>query len=181
MQLTLEQKALVEQNLLLVHKFLHSKKSGSRVGIYSYDDLYQIGCVGLCKAAAGYRQGSVPFEGYAWIVVRNEIYHALEYASFRKKHEKLDANAGADRAAATDKSDLQANELYAALRNAKKRLPECAQKGVEAMILRAKGKTSSEIGAIYGVSANLVTAWVSKARKQLMKDPEFCQYLCKET
>ena len=73
------------------------------------------------------------------------------------------------------------DRLYAALRNAKKRLPECAQKGVEAMILRAKGKTSSEIGAIYGVSANLVTAWVSKARKQLMKDPEFCQYLCKET
>ena len=45
-------------------------------------------------------------------------------------------------------------------------------KGIDAMIQMAEGRSSKEIGNELGVSANLVCAWVSKARKYLKSRPE---------
>ena len=42
--------------------------------IYSHDDLYQIGCIGLCKAAATDKGGC--FSTYAYRLIWNEICDA---------------------------------------------------------------------------------------------------------
>ena len=53
MKLNNAQCTLVTENLRLVHKVIHDKvHSPQQLGMFSYDDLFQIGCIGLCKAAA---------------------------------------------------------------------------------------------------------------------------------
>lgn len=47
------------------------------------------------------------------------------------------------------------------------------KRGIDALIMIAQGYSCREIGEHYGVSAKLVTAWVSKARKYLKVRPEF--------
>ena len=52
MKLNHVQSILVTQNLKLVHKVIHDKvHNPHQLGIFAYDDLFQIGCIGLCKAA----------------------------------------------------------------------------------------------------------------------------------
>lgn len=52
MKLTQEQQKKVEQNMRLVGKVIKDKVHGTnQLGIYSYDDIVQIGYIGLCKAA----------------------------------------------------------------------------------------------------------------------------------
>ena len=63
-------------------------------------------------------------------------------------------------------------DVQAALKAAKQEASPCVVKGIEAMIQMAKGRSSKEIGNEFGVSANLVCAWVSKARKYLKSRPE---------
>lgn len=47
------QRKQVEDNMGLVGKVIKDKVHGANgLGIYTYDDLFQIGCIGLCKAAA---------------------------------------------------------------------------------------------------------------------------------
>lgn len=56
MMLSAEQQFMVEENLGLVRAVLsRCVNSPGSTGIYSYDDLFQIGCIGLCKAAAQYQ------------------------------------------------------------------------------------------------------------------------------
>ena len=49
MKLTQEQQKKVEQNMRLVGKVIKDKVHGTnQLGIYSYDDIVQIGYIGLC-------------------------------------------------------------------------------------------------------------------------------------
>ena len=52
---------------------------------------------------------------------------------------------------------------------ARKAAPPSTAKGIDAMIMMSQGYTGSEIGKRMGVSAKLVCAWVSKARKSLSR------------
>ena len=63
-------------------------------------------------------------------------------------------------------------DVQDALKVAKQEASPCVLKGIDAMIRMAEGHSSKEIGAELGVSANLVCAWVSKARKYLKSRPE---------
>ena len=59
MTLTAEQQKKVEQNIRLVQKVINDKVHGPyQLGIYTYDDIFQIGCIGLCKAAATDKGGT---------------------------------------------------------------------------------------------------------------------------
>lgn len=52
MTLTKEMQRKVEENMGLVGKVISDKIHGLNTpNFYSYDDLFQIGCIGLCKAA----------------------------------------------------------------------------------------------------------------------------------
>lgn len=72
MTLTQPQQRKVEQNLGLVGKVIKDKvHNPGQNSIYSYDDLYQIGCIGLCKAAYSDKGGC--FSTYAYRLIWNEI------------------------------------------------------------------------------------------------------------
>lgn len=84
MTLTQPQQRKVEQNLGLVGKVIKDKvHNPGQNSIYSYDDLYQIGCIGLCKAAYSDKGGC--FSTYAYRLIWNEICTALIYANRRRQ------------------------------------------------------------------------------------------------
>ena len=81
--LTPQEQARVEENMGLVgmvlNTYVHTPPPGS---VYTMEDLYQIGCVGLCKAVQTDKAGhSAAFSTYASRLIRNEIYDALEYST----------------------------------------------------------------------------------------------------
>ena len=57
--LNAEQRKMVEENLSVIQKVIskHVMLNESVDGM-GYDDIYQIGSIGLCKAAVTYRSGS---------------------------------------------------------------------------------------------------------------------------
>ena len=82
MILTAEQREKVQQNIRLVRKVINDKVHGPyQLGIYTYDDIFQIGCIGLCKAAATDKGGT--FSTYAYRLIWNEICDALIYSTRR--------------------------------------------------------------------------------------------------
>lgn len=69
MVLTEAQRTVVENNMGLVGTVMKEKlNGGSALSYYSYDDLFQIGCIGLCKAAAT-DNGIGCFSTYAYRVI----------------------------------------------------------------------------------------------------------------
>ena len=63
-------------------------------------------------------------------------------------------------------------ELENIIRRARTAAVPTVQKGIDAMLMMQEGYSSREIGARMGATPNLVTAWVSKARKYLKEYPE---------
>ena len=173
MKLSKEQQRKVQNNIRLVYKVISDKVHGSgKFGLYTYDDLFQIGCIGLCKAVLTDKGGT--FSTYAYRLIWNEICDALIYATRRQITEYssdtvplvfLDADNS------VEQSTLQM-DIYDALEKAKKTASPCIVKGIDAMVKMAHGYTSKEIGDEHNVSAKLVCAWVSKARKYLCANPE---------
>ena len=54
MKLTAEQQRKAEENMGLVGKVIADKVHGTYFGSYTREDLFQIGCIGLCKACLLY-------------------------------------------------------------------------------------------------------------------------------
>ena len=75
MKLTAEQQCKAEENMGLVGKVIADKVHGTYFGSYTREDLFQIGCIGLCKAAATDKGGC--FSTYAYRLIWNEICTAL--------------------------------------------------------------------------------------------------------
>lgn len=171
MKLTNEQKRKVDENMGLVGKVISDKVHGlDEYSLYSYDDIFQIGCIGLCKAVATDKGGC--FSTYAYRLIWNEICDALIYSTRRQAKEIPIEDKN------TQCSDIQPNntelkiDIYSALQNVKRRANPTEAKGIDAMIMHSQGLSSREIGEKMNVAPNLVTAWISKARKFLKGCPE---------
>ena len=166
MKLNDDQRTLVEQNTGLIGQVIKDKvRNISGIGVFTYQDIFQIGCVGLCKAAAAYKQGAGRFSTYAYVSIRNEIFGALAKATTYKKHETALIQ---DELPADVSPDENAGEIQQMLDSALTQTSGVIAKGITAIRLLAQGYTYREIGEqMGGVSANNVTAWVSKARKFL--------------
>ena len=167
--LTDEQRVKVEENMGLVGKVIqdcvHTLEKGC---IYDYDDLFQIGCMGLCKAAQTDRPGHKgAFSTYAYLLIRNEIYTQLEYATRRGRERATDPEEIP--CVTLEDGRLEQMESCSALLELLDRAEAAATgvtaKGIRAIRLLADGYSNREIGEQFGVPANHVTAWVAKARK----------------
>ena len=164
-----EQRILVEENMGLVGKVIKDcLQNPSAQGCYTYDDLFQIGCIGLCKAAQTDRPGRGAFSTYAYILIRNEIYTQLEYATRRGREQATDP---AELPCGVEDRDLEQAEscaaLMALLDRAEAEATGVTLKGIQAIRLLADGYSNREIGERFGVPANHVTAWVAKARRMI--------------
>ena len=172
MKLTAAQQKLVEDNLGLVGKVIAQKVRGlHNIPYYTYDDLFQIGCIGLSKAAATDKGGV--FSTYAYRLIWNEICDALVYAS--RKHSKEDATDDArltyPQEAYEPNMDMKI-ELYDLIKKAKRDVSPSVAIGIDALLLMNDGYSAKDIGVRYGKNANTITALVSKAKKHLRSVPE---------
>lgn len=150
MTLTQPQQRKVEQNLGLVGKVIKDKvHNPGQNSIYSYDDLYQIGCIGLCKAAYSDKGGC--FSTYAYRLIWNEICTALIYANRRaaKECELLPEVLGKE-----DSLD-EHHELSMILDRLEANASEAMAKGIRAIRLSAEGYSHAEIAASSGKATNV--------------------------
>ena len=172
MKLSKEQQQKVNENMGLVGKVIKDKVHGTnQLGIYSYDDIYQIGCIGLCKAAYTDKGGC--FTTYAYRIIWNEICNALIYATRRNLCEQMtdpDIMSGLN---ASAEFPIELNvDLYAVLERLQDSASGVTAKGIQALRLMSDGYSCKEIGEMMHAAPNHVTAWVSKARKYLKTQPD---------
>ena len=158
------QRKQVEENIGLVGKVIKDKVHGVN-GLGIYDDLFQIGCIGLCKAAATDKGGC--FSTYAYRLIWNEICSALIYANRRAGKEIPTEPEVLNTYEADIVPEQLDNTLTALLDEAERSATGVTAKGIRALRLMADGYTAREIGEQMGASANNVTAWVSRARRYL--------------
>ena len=170
LSLTEEQRVKVEANMGLVGKVIgdcvHTLDKGC---IYDYDDLFQIGCIGLCKAAQTDQAGHKgAFSTYAYCLIRSEIYTQLEYATRRGREQATDPKELCCTALDEDLETREScRELMGLLERAEATATGTTAKGIQAIRMRIDGYSSKEIGEMLGAPANHVTAWISKARSHI--------------
>lgn len=80
------QRQRVEDHLALVEQVLRrSIKTNETVDGMGHDDLYQEGCIALCRAAVSYQEEMGAFPAYARTVIRNYLLdRCREIQSARK-------------------------------------------------------------------------------------------------
>jgi RNA polymerase sigma factor (sigma-70 family) len=169
-----ERHKLIEENMGLIGRVIKDKVRSVRgIGTFDYDYLFQIGCIGLCKAADTYKPGKALFSTYAYILIRNEIIDALEYATLRRNRETLTAPEELPGGAESEPFVEGMLDLDCILNTALEKTGGVTANGIKAIRLLANGYTHREIGArMGGASANNVSAWVARARKFLRSQPD---------
>lgn len=172
MKLTAQQQKIVEENIGLVGKVIKDKVHGlNQSGFYTYDDIFQIGCIGLSKAAATDKGGV--FSTYAYRLIWNEICDALIYASRRlTAEEPWEDTMQSSQKASPDPYQISKMELYDILSKAKTKISPSVAQGIDALLLMNDGYTAKDIGTRLGKTANTITALVSKAKQHLRSIPE---------
>jgi len=174
MKLNPEEQALVSGHLFIVADVIryHIRVNENVQGL-GYDDLYQEGCVALCRAALTF-DGSVQFKTYAQKVVKNQLIDHCRQA-LRQREQTSSQEPSDD--LSTEDEQTPADAL-AALAQVKLRYSGVAWLGMEAMELKIKGYSGTEIAALYGAKPNEVGAWISRARQKLLLDKEFLAAIC---
>ena len=182
MVLTEAQRTVVENNMGLVGTVMKEKlNGGSALSYYSYDDLFQIGCIGLCKAAAT-DNGIGCFSTYAYRVIWNEICDALIHATRHISKEAsfdegfLTSISAKESIPSAESLDLK-NFLNRTLKGTLKDAPEGMRKGLSAALLMAEGYSSQEAGDMLKMSANVARSLASRARRYLRDSPEYSQFV----
>lgn len=177
MKLTPEQQRVVEQNLGLVGKVIKDKVHGlGQTGVLLYEDLFQIGCIGLCKAAATDKGGC--FSTYAYRIIWNEICDALIQASRINGREMELEFAFSNPAAGGYSEDLlESCELRAILEQIRDNAKGILAKGIQCLLLTEEGYSSKELGQLFSSEPAAVRMWMTKARRYLSKHPDLITYV----
>ena len=176
--MTQDQQYLVERNMGLVGKVIKDKVHGlGQLGVPSYEDLYQIGCIGLCKAAISDKGGC--FSTYAYRLIWNEICDELIRAT-RLSGKEQPFDSLEDPIDDIQKDALDTFDLRLALQQAKDSAQGVTAKGIHCLELTAQGYSSQEIAAIVHAEAATVRMWMTKARRYLRSIPELRQYAYSE-
>ena len=174
---------LVEDNMGLVGFVLAKYISMTAdMGAYSYEDLYQVGCIGLWKAAKSYNPEISKFSTYACRLIRNEIYGELrklrrttaevrlEDLTFSEDYADVQLVDSADSVELQVESAIELDEMAELLSSAYEKASGVTKKGIRIIMQRSQGKTCGEIAAEMDVPVNYITAWTAKARKFLREN-----------
>lgn len=184
-----EQRKLVENNLDVVfyaiHKFIIVNEN---IYGFEYDDLYQEGCIWLCKAAISFRPDkNIKFNSYAEKVVANGLRTYCRLMCAKQKrvssvplYSEADSEQFAlDLIPSYDDIDsfLEEQDTLILLQRIKHQYSGTAKLGVEAIEWKVKGYTGAEIARMYGVKPNLVGAWISRAVCKLRQNEIFMRHI----
>ena len=181
--LTREQRELVENNLSLVYwVIMESIHVNETIYGFGYEDLYQEGCIWLCHAAATYDPVRSRFPTYAKRIVRNGLLSYCRQMCFRQRRFTylavgLHGELLADGEPILPQDDFHAQvnmiETLDLLAYAEKKYQGVTKLGIEALKLKLKGMSVSEIASLYHVPPPHVGAWISRATQKLRKDTPF--------
>lgn len=184
--MTTWEKQLAEKHLNLVPQMVAAMtRSYSNLSVDESEELTQTGYLALCRAAMNYNT-SLPFEPYAKAAIRHAIYDYWRSCRQQKKfccslEELLTDDAGEtnNQIFLQEQSSCQQTEAAALAAYSSAYLEELAaqsstavQKGIAALHLQQQGYRSTDLARLYGVPANHVRAWQSKARKKLKQNQE---------
>lgn len=170
MKLTPEQQKIVEQNMPLVGKVIKDKiHYPSQLGIHSYEDICQIGYIGLCKAACTDKGGC--FSTYAYRLIWHEICNSL-IKSNRLIEREITVEPVHTAPLSEDTVLEDRQELRCVLSAVKQRSTDAIKKGIHALELAADGYNSQEIGAMMHAPSGTVRMWQTRARRFLQQVPE---------
>lgn len=183
--LTKELVALVEQNVSVIDTVIFTRIIfDNNVLALQYDELYQEGCVLLCKAAQKFDENrNCSFKSFAYTVVLNGL---ISYCRRIKRQGELDLlyteKAKKEYLAreATDnflQDAVVELDIISFLEEIKKEYSGTVRLGIEALEWKVKGFSGTEISKIYNVKPNNVGAWISRALKKLRTNPVFILYI----
>ena len=184
------QRRLAEQNLNIVSWAIYRYiiVNETMVG-FEYDDLYQEGCIWLCKAAASFRpEKGVPFTVYAETVVANGLRTYCRLMGGKQKWSRCipmysDSDIMRSTLEQIPDSAHQEDEMLAELdaiqllHHMKQQYTGTTRLGIEAIEWKVKGYSGKEIAAMYGVKPNLVGAWISRAKQKLRQNQVFILWM----
>lgn len=181
--LTKEQQELVESHLSIVYwSIKESIHVNANIYGFEYDDLYQEGCIWLCHAAVSYDTSQSKFSTYAKKVVRNGLISYCRQMCARQSHfcplsvdEHGKMTAGGSLLEPSDdfKAQISAVETLQLLDSVAKDYQGVSKLGIEALELKLKGMSVSEIAALYQVPTSHVGAWISRSAQKLRKNKNF--------
>lgn len=173
--MTAQQQRIVEENMGLVGKVIRDKVHGlGQPGVPEYEELFQTGCIGLCKAALTDKGGC--FSTYAYRLIWNEICDEL-VRNTKLTAEQIASESMAIFADTTSYTNpLDRSDLQHIIQQAKNHAPEGVSKGIRCLELSVHGYTSKEIATMVHVEAGAVRMWMTRARKYLRAIPELQQF-----
>lgn len=178
-----EQRKLVSENInvvdMVICKYIHINNN---ICGMEYDDIFQVGAIGLCKAAANYQEySSAKFSTYAFKVVKNTIIDHLKSVRCKQNIQNQYFNEASLRIEShndtTPDEEYSSKILLHALNQSKKRYRGSALRGIEAIELKAKGYSGADIARRYNVKPNYITACISRAQSYLRKDEMFLKMI----
>lgn len=172
------QRQRVEDHLALVEQVLRrSIKTNETVDGMGHDDLYQEGCIALCRAAVSYQEEMGAFPAYARTVIRNYLLdRCREIQSARKNLPLLSLDAFAEMGAPEPVSPFHTEDLIsdvssdALLSHFRNRYHGTARLGIEAMELRVRGYSCADIAKLYQKKPNYIGACISRAAEKLRRE-----------
>lgn len=173
MKLNREQQIKVEQNMPLVGKVIKDKiRDHMQLGIYSYDDIRQIGYIGLCKAVYS-DSGEGSFSTYAYRLIWNEMCNALIKSNRIQKRETLVEPSTLKQRDHIHNPHIESKpDLTEVVFLIKHRSTESMRKGICALELSSEGYSSEEIGNMLNAQSGTIRMWKTRARRFLQSQTE---------
>ena len=199
-KLTKDQQTLVEKNLSIVHwVIVNNIHVNPGICGLEYGDLFQEGCLWLCKAAFTYHAGQAQFSTYAKKVVKNGLLSYCRKICSQGRHisrliigDQGELAADGEQLEQPDDhfdSHLSRLETLDLLEASKQNYQGVARLGIEALALKVQGSdvcnahsldlqrqcfdAKSGNAALYQVPPSHVGAWISRSLEKLRNDPDF--------
>ncbi len=182
------QQALASENVSVVKYAIHKYITvNDNLYGFEYDDLYQEGCIWLCKAAATYDETlNIKFSTYAEKVVANGLRTYCRLMCGKQKRQMTvpittdqDEDILFPEPVSSEDSlekVFEEQDIFTLLHGLKQQYSGTARLGIEAIEWKVKGLSGAEIAKMYGVKPNLVGAWISRAASKLRQNNTVLQY-----
>lgn len=163
-----EQRALAQEHMFIVG--LRMKRRMMYIPQGEWADYYQIGCVGLCKAAATYKPGGYSFNTYASRCIDNEIFMALRREKVRREERRaasLDAREADDSTLGERIEDAENVESLLSVREIRRAISAMPERARKVLTLRAQGYGQETIARTVSVSQSYVSRTIRAAMKTI--------------
>ena len=181
-RLTAAQQRLVEENLAVVERVLRFEvRANPCIAGLSYEDLYQEGCVWLCKAALTFDPARGSFASYARRVVQNGLIgYCRNVLSTHQRTVSFDDLEPAVLAAFEDQNAVSSHtkcETPLMLAAAESQYSGVTRKGIHALVLQMSGMPLTTVAIRMSAPPNHVSAWITRAVHKLRNDKSFLSSL----